>query len=176
MLTWTWLVSTCIPGYSRTFYLQIRFFTFRKMTIFQSKIDFLSTNSRCAIQNDGTFLPRITRETCTLFFSDHDLQLITKRAQIYNQGDLQLNRRYWLLLPHLLSLAVSKQQLFLSNWCVTFSLLSRAIRANTSWLAIHSYSLHRAWRASAYQMVSLFTKLGRQKLAIENRIIHFVPI
>ncbi len=40
-----------------------------KMTIFQSKMDFLSANSRFAVQNDGTYLPRITRETCTLIFS-----------------------------------------------------------------------------------------------------------
>ncbi len=31
---------------------------------FQSKLDFLSTNSRFAVQNDGTYKPRITRETC----------------------------------------------------------------------------------------------------------------
>ncbi len=36
-----------------------------KMTIFQSKIDFLSANSRFAVQNDGTYLPRITRDNCT---------------------------------------------------------------------------------------------------------------
>ncbi len=34
-----------------------------KMTIFQSKMNFLSANSRFAVQNDGTYLPRITRET-----------------------------------------------------------------------------------------------------------------
>jgi hypothetical protein len=38
------------------------------MTFFQSKIDFLSANSRFAVQNDGTYLPRITRETCSLEF------------------------------------------------------------------------------------------------------------
>jgi hypothetical protein len=54
---------------SRTFYLGIRLFTFEKwpkMTIFQSKMDFLSANSRFAVQNDGTYLLRITRETCTM--------------------------------------------------------------------------------------------------------------
>jgi hypothetical protein len=29
------------------------------------KMDFLSGNSRFAVQNDGTYLPRITRETCS---------------------------------------------------------------------------------------------------------------
>ncbi len=38
------------------------------MTLFQSKMDFLSANSRFAVQNDGTYPPRITRETCTCFF------------------------------------------------------------------------------------------------------------
>ncbi len=28
-------------------------------------MDFLSANSGFAVQNDGTYLPRITRETCT---------------------------------------------------------------------------------------------------------------
>ncbi len=36
-----------------------------KIAIFQSKMEFLSANSRFAVQNDGTYLPRITRETCT---------------------------------------------------------------------------------------------------------------
>ncbi len=39
-----------------------------KMTLFQSKTVFLSAISRFAVQNDGTYLPRITRETL-LFFS-----------------------------------------------------------------------------------------------------------
>jgi len=30
-------------------------------------MDFLSANSGFAVQNDGTYLPRITRETCTSF-------------------------------------------------------------------------------------------------------------
>ncbi len=34
------------------------------MLIFQSKVEFLSANSRFAVQNDRTYLPRITRETC----------------------------------------------------------------------------------------------------------------
>jgi hypothetical protein len=36
------------------------------MTIFQSKMAFLSANSRFAVQNDRMYLPRITRETCTV--------------------------------------------------------------------------------------------------------------
>ncbi len=57
------------PRYSRTFYLQIRLLTFEnrsKMIIFQSKIDLLSANSWFTVQNDGTYLPRIMRETCTI--------------------------------------------------------------------------------------------------------------
>ena len=34
------------------------------MTIFSSKMDFLSANSGFAVQNDRTYLPRIMRETC----------------------------------------------------------------------------------------------------------------
>ena len=37
-----------------------------KMPILKSKKDFLSANSVFAVQNDGTYLSRITRETCTL--------------------------------------------------------------------------------------------------------------
>jgi hypothetical protein len=57
------------PRYSRTFYLRIRLFTLEKMvmTIFQSKINFLSANSRFEVQNEGTYLPPITRETCIIF-------------------------------------------------------------------------------------------------------------
>jgi hypothetical protein len=40
-----------------------------KITIFQSKLDFLSANSRFAVQNGGPYLPRITRETCNHIFS-----------------------------------------------------------------------------------------------------------
>ncbi len=60
-------ITTGGPRYSRTFYLRIRLFAFEKwpkVTLFQSKMDFLSANSRFAVQNDGTYLPRITRETC----------------------------------------------------------------------------------------------------------------
>ncbi len=39
------------------------------MKIFQLKIDFLSANSRFAFQNDGTYQPRITRETCVLLLN-----------------------------------------------------------------------------------------------------------
>ncbi len=35
------------------------------MTIIQSKIDFIFANSRFAVQNDGTYLARITTETCS---------------------------------------------------------------------------------------------------------------
>ncbi len=59
--------NTGSPCYSRTFYLRICLFTFEKwpkMTLFQSKMDFLSANSRFEVQNDGTYLPRITMETC----------------------------------------------------------------------------------------------------------------
>ncbi len=35
------------------------------MTLFQSKTVFLTAISRFAVQNDRTYLPRITRETCT---------------------------------------------------------------------------------------------------------------
>ncbi len=37
------------------------------MTLFQSKMNFLSANSRFVVQNDWTYLPRITRETCKCF-------------------------------------------------------------------------------------------------------------
>jgi hypothetical protein len=55
------------PRYSRTFYMRIRLFILAKMvkvSIFWSKMYFLSANSRFAVQNVGTYLPRITRETC----------------------------------------------------------------------------------------------------------------
>jgi hypothetical protein len=38
-----------------------------QLTIFQSKMDFLSGNSRFVVQNDGTYLLIITRETCISF-------------------------------------------------------------------------------------------------------------
>ncbi len=56
------------PSLFADFYLRIRLFTFEKwpkMTILKSKMDFCSANSRFEVQNDGTYLPRITRETCT---------------------------------------------------------------------------------------------------------------
>ena len=46
------------PCYLRTIYLRITFHNW-------SKMDFLSANSRFAVQNDGKYVPRITRETCT---------------------------------------------------------------------------------------------------------------
>ena len=61
--------STGGPRYLRTFYLQICWFTIQnwlKMTIFYSKMDFLSVNSEFAVQNDGTYLPWIKRETCIM--------------------------------------------------------------------------------------------------------------
>jgi hypothetical protein len=69
------------PRYSRTFYLRIRLFTYEKwpkMTIMQSKMDFLSANSRFAVQNDGMYLPRITRETCTdVYLNPHFIIQLT---------------------------------------------------------------------------------------------------
>jgi hypothetical protein len=47
------------------------------MTLFQSKMDFLSANSRFAVQNDGTYIPRITRETCI-----HEDLLITEQLSV----------------------------------------------------------------------------------------------
>ena len=38
------------------------------MTILKSKLDFLYANSVFKVQNEGTYLPRITRETCTDVF------------------------------------------------------------------------------------------------------------
>ncbi len=76
------------PRYSRTFYLRICLFTLEKwfkMTIFQSKMDFLSANSGFAVQNDPTYLPRITRETCSSQVSDHWIQCYNWR-KIINQN------------------------------------------------------------------------------------------
>jgi hypothetical protein len=54
------------------------------MSIFQLKMDFLSANSRFAVQNDGTYLPRITRETCTRIFGPR------KKSQLLQAlGDAQ---------------------------------------------------------------------------------------
>jgi len=61
------LLNTGGPRYSVFFYLQIRLFTLDKMIQndnFSVKMDLLSANSRFEVQNDGTYLPRITRETC----------------------------------------------------------------------------------------------------------------
>jgi hypothetical protein len=57
--------STAGPRYSQNFYLRICLFTFQKwfkMTILQSKVAFLSANSRIVVQNNGKYLPQITRE------------------------------------------------------------------------------------------------------------------
>ncbi len=58
--------SLVIGGF---FYLRIRLLILPKMVkmiIFKSKRNFLSENSRFAVQNGGTYLPQITRETCML--------------------------------------------------------------------------------------------------------------
>jgi hypothetical protein len=57
------------PRYSKTFYVQICLFTLEKrseVTIFLPKKGLLSANSRFAVQNDGTYLTRLTSETCSL--------------------------------------------------------------------------------------------------------------
>jgi len=46
-------VNTGGPRNSRTFYLQIRLFTLVKV-----------------VQNEGTYLPRISRETCIVYVSE----------------------------------------------------------------------------------------------------------
>ncbi len=58
--------------FAEFFYLRICLFTLKKvvqMAIFQSKIDFLFVNSRFGVLNDGTYLSRITRDTCIDIFS-----------------------------------------------------------------------------------------------------------
>ncbi len=78
--------STNGPRYLRTFYLQICLFTFEKwpkMTLFQSKKDILSANSRFAVQNDRTYLSRITRETCIRWVSGYFLVTKVKRLWWY---------------------------------------------------------------------------------------------
>jgi len=55
------------PCYLRTFYLQICLFTLTKLIKndnFLVKNGLLSANSVFGVQNDGTYLPRITSETC----------------------------------------------------------------------------------------------------------------
>ena len=57
------------PRYSRTFYLRIRLFTLGKLVQNDHSLvknGLLSGNSVFAVQNDRMYLPRITRETCTL--------------------------------------------------------------------------------------------------------------
>ena len=64
-----YITNTGGPRYSRTFYLQICLFTFRewsKMTIFYWKMDVLSANSGFEVQNDRGYLPKITKETCSI--------------------------------------------------------------------------------------------------------------
>ncbi len=54
------------PRYSRTFYLRIRLFTLTKLVKndnFLVKNGFSFANSGFTVQNDGTYLPWITRET-----------------------------------------------------------------------------------------------------------------
>jgi hypothetical protein len=71
-LSGDFLISICLvciggPRYLRSFYLQIHISILKIMVQndnFQSKMDFLSENSRFDVQNDGTYLPKITRETC----------------------------------------------------------------------------------------------------------------
>ncbi len=48
-----------------------------KMPNSQSKCVFLTANSVFAVQNSGTYLPRITRPTCTvkLGYNEHDCEL-----------------------------------------------------------------------------------------------------
>jgi hypothetical protein len=63
--------STDSPRYLRTFYLWSCLFTLSKMVkmiIFQLKIEYLVAYSRFEAQNDGTYLPRITREAFALSF------------------------------------------------------------------------------------------------------------
>jgi hypothetical protein len=45
------------------FIFELAYFYLQKWS--KKTTDFLSANSRLAVQNDGTYLPRITRETCT---------------------------------------------------------------------------------------------------------------
>ncbi len=61
---------TDCPRNSRTFYLQICWFTLGKVVQnnnFLAQMDFLYANSVFEVQNEGTYLPRISRETCTRF-------------------------------------------------------------------------------------------------------------
>ena len=47
------------------------------MTMFQSKMEFLSVNSGFAVQNDGKYLPQITKDTCAVKF----IRLISNVAE-----------------------------------------------------------------------------------------------
>ena len=56
-------------------------------------MDFLSANSGFAIQNDGKFLPRITRETCIrvlLFHKKAKLLVVEHPAHTTPSSDLAL--------------------------------------------------------------------------------------
>ena len=67
--------STGDPRNSRTFYLRICLFTLVKLVQndnFLVKMYFLYANSEFAVQNKGTHLPRITRETCTKVNLEND--------------------------------------------------------------------------------------------------------
>ncbi len=107
------------PRYSRSFYLQIRLFTLEnwsKITIFQSKMDFLSVISRFAVQNDGTYLPRITRETCIVYLWSHfwylSGMLVDKEMRI--NSDILLFHSYYSLVSGLC--LVTPVRLFLSKF------------------------------------------------------------
>ncbi len=46
------------------------------MTLFQSKMDFSSANSRFAVQNDGTYLSQISRQNCTVKLGCTDIEIL----------------------------------------------------------------------------------------------------
>ncbi len=54
------------------------------MKLFQSKTDLLSANSRFAGQNDGMYLPRIARETCTYGYK-YNFNVFTIEFLQFNQ-------------------------------------------------------------------------------------------
>lgn len=82
--------SSCsgVPRYSRTSYLRICLFTSQilvKNANFVVKMDISSDNSIFKVQNDGAYLPRITRETCipkiaTIVMREH----LTKKFGVTN--------------------------------------------------------------------------------------------
>ncbi len=45
-------------------------------------MDFLTANSRFAVQNDGTYLPLITRETCYLFWNNFRIRAFYARQKV----------------------------------------------------------------------------------------------